>query len=293
MPPAVAIAGITAAAGIGGSVMASGAAKGAANTAAAAQDRASQATIAEQRRQYDQTRNDLGGYRDAGSAALAQQMNLLGIGGTPASRGGVTDWAAYVNGNPDALANWNAIKGTSDGAQFNGDIGAFGQYHYGADGSRRDLAPYTSGATPGIGAADAQQSAIDQLRASPLYESLFRNGQNTLLANASATGGLRGGNTQGALANFGRDTLSQVIENQLTRLGGVAQQGQNAAAQTGAFGANSANAIGQALGDAGAAKAGAALASGAASAGAIKDITGSIAGLANNQDVQKWAGKLF
>ncbi len=290
MPIAGALIG--AVAGIGGAVMSSSAAKGAANTAAAAQDRASQATIAEQRRQYDQTRGDLGGYRDAGSSALIQQMNLLGLGGTPGG-GGTTDWAAYVNGNPDALANWNAIKGTSDGAQFNGDIGAFGQYHYGADGSRRDLSPFTSGATAGIGADAAQQSAIDQLRNSPLYESLFRNGQNTLLANASATGGLRGGNTQGALANFGKDTLAQVIENQLTRLGGVAAQGQNAAAQTGAFGANSANAIGQALGDAGAAKAGAALAGGAASAGAIKDITGSIAGLANNQDVQKWAGKLF
>lgn len=291
MPVAIPLIG--AAVTVGGSVMAANGAKSAANTAASAQTAASQATIAEQRRQYDQTRTDLGGYRDAGSSALAQQMNLLGLGGTPASGGGVTDWAAYVNGNSDALANWNAIKNTSAGQQFNGDIASFGQYHYGADGSRRDLAPYTSAATAGIGADAAQQGAIDQLRNSPLYESLFRNGENTLLANASATGGLRGGNTQGALANFGKDTLAQVIESQLTRLGGVSAQGQSAAAQTGAFGANSANAIGQALGDQGSAQAGAALARGAATASSVKDITGAISGLANNQSVQQWAGKLF
>jgi type II secretory pathway pseudopilin PulG len=170
------------------------------------------------------------------------------------------------------------------------------------DQTRSDLSPWMTTGTSALGAQGdllglngygAQQSAITAQKSSPLYESLFRNGQETLLQNASATGGLRGGNTQGALANFGRDTLAQVIEAQLSRLGGVSAQGQNAAAQVGAFGANSANAIGQALGESGAAQAGAYLANGAANASSIKDITGAITGLANNDGVIKSLGKLF
>lgn len=302
MPVAVPLIG--AAVSVGGSALAAGSASSAANKAAAAQTAANQAAIAQQKYQYDQTRSDLGGYRDAGTTALAQQMNLLGLGGTPASggspaMGGTTDWGAYVNGNPDALANWNSIKNTNDGSRFNGDINAFGQYHYAADGSRRDLSPYMTGGTPatgptaGVGADAAQQAAINQLQNSPMYEALFRNGQNTLLANASATGGLRGGNTQSSLANFGRDTLAQVIDAQLNRLSGVAAQGENAAAQTGQFGANAANQTSQLLNNTGAAQGNAAYAVGGANTNMINSISGAVSGLANNSSVQNWVGKLF
>jgi hypothetical protein len=67
----------------------------------------------------------------------------------------------------------------------------------------------------GLDGADAQQAAIDRLRQSPLYQSLFNNGRDTILANASATGGMRGGNTQDGLARFGADTLSDVIRQQI------------------------------------------------------------------------------
>lgn len=60
-------------------------------------------------------------------------------GGMPSAN---VNWGAYVQSNPDALANWNAIRNTSAGRQFNGDINAFGQFHYSADGARRDLAPF-------------------------------------------------------------------------------------------------------------------------------------------------------
>lgn len=168
--------------------------------------------------------------------------------------------------------------------------------------TRSDLMPWQQAGTSALGAqgdllglngATAQQSAITSQQNSPMYESLFRNGQNTLLANASATGGLRGGNTQGALANFGKDTLAQVIDAQLTRLGGVSEQGQNAAAQTGQFGANAANQTSQLLNNTGAAQANAAYAVGGANANMINSITGTATGLANNSAVQSWAGKLF
>lgn len=170
------------------------------------------------------------------------------------------------------------------------------------DTTRADLMPWmTQGASAsaaqgdllGLNGPEKQQAAIAAQQGSPLYESLFRTGVNTTLANASATGGLRGGNTEAALYDKGKDTLAQVIEAQLTRLGGVSEQGQSAAAQTGAFGANSANSIAQLLGEQGSAQAGAAIASGAANAAMIKDITGAVTGLANNQAVQQSLGKLF
>lgn len=145
----------------------------------------------------------------------------------------------------------------------------------------------------GLNGPDQQAATIAALKASPLYQSLFNNGQETLLANAAATGGLRGGNTQAALANFGRDTLAGVIDNQLTRLGAVSEQGQNAAAQTGQFGANMANQGAALLNNTGAAQGNAALVAGKAQAGMINSVTGALTGLAGNTNVQQWAGRLF
>lgn len=117
----------------------------------------------------------------------------------------------------------------------------------------------------GLGGAGVQQQAIDALKASPYYQSLFGNGQETLLANASATGGLRGGNTQGALANFGRDTLAQTFQQQLGNLGGLSGQGLGAATGLGQLGAENAGQVSQLLQNQGAAKAGGILGSAAAS----------------------------
>lgn len=95
----------------------------------------------------------------------------------------------------------------------------------------------------GLNGAEAQQQAIGHLRDSQLYQNLMTSGKNALLQSVSATGGLRGGNTQGALAQLGNNTLQSIIQQQSGVLGGLANNGQNAAAQTGAFGAQAANAI--------------------------------------------------
>ncbi|MBB4857012.1 hypothetical protein HNO88_000309 [Novosphingobium chloroacetimidivorans] len=187
-------------------------------------------------------------------------------------------------------------------AQTAADQAAIAQQQQQYQQTRTDLAPWMQagqsalggqGDLLGLNGAGPQQSSIDALKASPLYASLFGNGQEALLANASATGGLRGGNLQGASMNFGRDTLSAVIQNQLANLGGVSQQGQNAAAQVGNFGANAANNISGALQSTGQAQAGAALATGAANAGMITGAASAIGSLAGNTNVQQWAGKLF
>lgn len=264
MPPAV-IGGVIAGVGaIGGAAIASSGAKSAANAQAAANDRA----IAAQQAQQAQMRSDLAPWTNAGNSALEQQMALLGLGGKAA---GAVDWAKYVNGTADALAQWQTDP--NERAKWNNDIAAFGQFHWNNDGRQRDLTPYTSTGTDG---SAVQASAIEQLKASPLYQSLFRNGEQAILQNASATGGLRGGNTQASLANFGRDTLASVIENQLNRLGGVSTAGQNSAAMVGNAGQNSANNISQLLNNTGAAQGNAAYTTAGAMGGAVNTIAGAL-----------------
>ena len=106
----------------------------------------------------------------------------------------------------------------------------------------------------GLGGADAQQAAIDQLAGGVQMQALTQQGESAILQNASATGGLRGGNTQSALAQFRPAALSALIDNQYAKLGGltqlgaattgsIAQLGQASAAQQ----ASSAMALGQGI----------------------------------------------
>jgi hypothetical protein len=95
----------------------------------------------------------------------------------------------------------------------------------------------------GLSGEESQAASIANLEKSPYFTSLVKQGENAILQNASATGGLRGGNTQGALAEFRPQMLAQTIENQYAKLADLATRGQNAAVQTGAGTAGYANNI--------------------------------------------------
>ena len=73
--------------------------------------------------------------------------------------------------------------------------------------------------------------AIAALESGPMFTSMMDQGENAILQTASATGGLRGGNTQGALGLLGPQVLNSVIQSQLGGLGGVAGMGLGAAGQ--------------------------------------------------------------
>ena len=266
------VSGILAATSLGGAAIGSSSASGASK----AQQAAADAGVAEQRAAREQMRQLLQPYVAAGGPALQAQLDLLGLGGSGGTPGGQVDWGAYVQGNPDALANWNAINGTSDGARFGGDINAFGQFHYNSDGSRRDLTPYTSQATAGTDAMTAQQNAIAGLESSPIFQALVRQGEEGILQNASATGGLRGGNVQGALAQFRPAMLNQQIQQRFSQLGGITQLGQNSAAGVGNAGLGAAGNIAALLEQKGAAQAGGALAQGNAWGGLLNGISSNI-----------------
>jgi len=114
----------------------------------------------------------------------------------------------------------------------------------------------------GLNGTAGQQDALSALLASPEYTTSVQQGEEAILSNASATGGLRGGNTQNSLARFRGDLLQSVFNSQFNRLSGITSLGQNAAAGVGNAQLSVANSIGDQLTQQGAALAGGAIAKG-------------------------------
>lgn len=128
----------------------------------------------------------------------------------------------------------------------------------------------------GLNGNRAQQSAIDALNNSAQMQSLVKTGENAITQNAAATGGLRGGNTQAALAQFRPAMLSNLIQQQMGNLSDVSHMGQASAVGVGAAGQQMANNIGASLMSAGDAQAQAALSAGQAQANLYGGIAGSL-----------------
>lgn len=124
----------------------------------------------------------------------------------------------------------------------------------------------------GVNGTDAQQSAIAGIQSSPQFATLAKQGEDAILANASATGGLRGGNVQGSLAQFRPQLLAQLIEQQYSRLGGLTQLGQASAAGVGAAGMQTGNNVSQLLQQQGAAIAGGQIANGSVARQGFSDL---------------------
>lgn len=133
------------------------------------------------------------------------------------------------------------------------------------------LQPYTEAGGPalqaqmaalGLAGPEAQQQYVMGQEQSPLFQALARQQEEAILQNASATGGLRGGNVQGALAQFRPQLLNQFLEQQYGRLGGLTQLGQQSAAGVGAAGMSASEGISKLLSQRGEAQAGGALAKG-------------------------------
>ena len=133
------------------------------------------------------------------------------------------------------------------------------------DEMRKLLQPYTEAGIPaleqqqtllGLKGPEAEQAAIARLTGGETFKALAQQGENALLQQASATGGLRGGNIQAALGQFRPQLLSSLIEQQYGRLGGMTSLGQASAAGVGAAGMETGTNIANLLGQQGAAEAG-------------------------------------
>ena len=141
------------------------------------------------------------------------------------------------------------------------------------DAVRELLSPYVEAgdvslqqqmALGGMSGAKAQREAIAAIEGGQEFQALTQQGEEAILQNASATGGLRGGNTQSALAQFRPQVLSSLINQQYSRLGGLTTMGQQSAAGVGSAGMQTGQNIANLYGQQGAAAAGSALASGQA-----------------------------
>jgi hypothetical protein len=246
---AVASALIGAAASIGGGLLASGGAKSAAN----AQAEANAQAIAEQRRQFDRVQQLLAPYAQGGTGAFQQLLTLAGA--APQQ----TNWQAYAQSNPALMQAFQQQQ--SRPGMFGmpaQDLATFAQQWQQRNDPRADLSQFQTGGM------DAQQQAISQLEQSPMFQALARQGEEGILQNASATGGLRGGNVQGALGQFRPALLNQQIQQQLSTLGGIAGLGQNAAAGVGNADIQTGQSIGALMRDTGQARGYGALGSGMA-----------------------------
>lgn len=129
--------------------------------------------------------------------------------------------------------------------------------------TRTDYMPYTNAGTGAIERlAGLTSGTMDPAKLSetimgdPLYDSIYNNGEEALLQNASATGGIRGGNTQRGLADFGADTMAKVYQQILANLGNVANLGLGAQGNVTGAGQSVANNVATAQTDIGRAKAG-------------------------------------
>jgi hypothetical protein len=131
----------------------------------------------------------------------------------------------------------------------------------------------------GLGGQQAQQQAIGAIEQSPFFKSMAQQGENALLQQASATGGLRGGNVQGALAQFRPALLNQLVQQQMTNLGNISQLGQAAASGQAAQGLQTASNISNLLTSQGAAIAGGQIAQGQQMQNTLRNV-GGIVGIA-------------
>lgn len=228
----------------------------AAEEAAETQAEASGAGIKQTRYQFDKMVELLSPYSEAATGVEA----------------GKFDAAQYLRDNPDVAASPefkdNPLAHYEKYGRKEGRAFPTTKASKGSLSAQRDLL--------GLNGPEAQAAAYKQLEQSPIFTGLIKQGETGILQNASATGGLRGGNVQGALAQFRPALLNQVIQQQYGNLGGLTSIGQASAAQQAAGAQQTGATIADLYGQQGAALAGGQL----AQSGIQSQLIGNLANIA-------------
>lgn len=251
----VAIAG-AAVVGAGASLYAGNQQANAIEGASAIEAQLARESIAEQRRQYDQTRTDFAPYRDTGQNALREYAALYGI-----TRGGVTADGSpqpeflderYQTGTRQVEIPWR-------GRQQNYGHEAGGPYYGGEAGGRapsyrtepvygtRQVANPAYDPNQGRAPRDIMQEARSRFLETPGYQFRFEEGVRALDRSASAGGRLAGGAHERELIRYGQGIGSAEFENYSNRLAGLAGMGQGATSSTATLNQQSSNQISNAL----------------------------------------------
>ena len=85
----------------------------------------------------------------------------------------------------------------------------------------------------GMNGEEAQKAAVEAISNNPQLLEQMKQGENAMTQNASATGGLRGGNLQGAMAQYRPGMVNAAIDQKYGQLNGLISAGQNAAGMVG------------------------------------------------------------
>jgi len=154
--------------------------------------------------------------------------------------------SGIIGGNSMKKASQKAMQAQVDAANRGIDIQAK-QY----ETTRNDYMPYTQagvkaiegyGNLLGTNGTDAQATAVQGLEASPFFQQNLSDANENLLQTASATGGVRGGNTAGAIGELSPQLLQKYYDMALSGFGNLAQLGLGATGSVANAGATNANA---------------------------------------------------
>jgi len=155
-------------------------------------------------------------------------------------------------------------------------------------GAERDIRPSievgqaalgSQAALAGLGSLEAQQAAFQQISESPGQRFIRERSQRNLLRNASAIGGLGGGNIRTALVEQGAGFALQDIERQRQQLGQLSGRGLVAGTTLGQLGLQTAGSVGELQQAEAAARASGILGAQQAKSGGIEDFAGVLTGI--------------
>ena len=215
--------------GITGAKQQAQAAQSAANVQAQAIGQGAEAqreALAENRRQFDLTRVDNAAREQQAIALLKQELDraraLDQLSLEQYNRGLSFLTQAKDQVQAELSGNRAQLVSSQDrlGAERSRALTESQPYRQTALGSFDAIKALT-----GLNGFDAQQKAINEIEQGAGFQELVQQGENAILQNAAATGGLRSGNTQASLARFRPQMLRDAIGERLTSLGGITSLG--------------------------------------------------------------------
>lgn len=231
MPVAVPL--IAAGVGAAGTVAASNAQSKAAKSAANASQQATDASIAEQRRQFDIAQQNQQPWLTTGTSALNQLASLYGLQTSVAPQVGTGQGAfneqGYLLANPDVAAS--IAQGGFGGSALN---------HYNEYG-RMEGRQGGYAAPAQVGSATPTPSGMDAFFQSPDYQFRLNEQNRNLTARNAALGIQDSGAAQKAALQYSGQLASGEFNNYANRLASLAGVGQTAANTTANLGQNFAN----------------------------------------------------
>lgn len=240
----------SAALGAAGSIAGSKAQSNAAKNAANASQQATDATLAEQRRQFDIGQQNMQPWLTTGNSALNQLAGLYGLNTQPGGASAQT--YAYLQANPEARASIEAGNfggpGNLDAAvnwhrnEYGGVMQNAGNVTAGGYAGTPTQVPSGTGAPTG-------NSAMSAFFASPDYQFRQNEQMRALTARNSALGIQDSGAAYRSALQLSGNLASSEFNNYANRLSALAGVGQTAAQNQAAAGANFANSMGSVLGN--------------------------------------------